>query len=92
MAYKTHLFVCTNSPDRPEKCGSKGAENLRRRIKEKCFEKYGKEVRVNASGCLGHCEKGIAAVVYPKGEWLFELKETDDQKLLDLVENFQIPD
>ncbi len=26
-------------------------------------------VRVNASGCLDACERGVAAVVYPEGTW-----------------------
>lgn len=89
MSYKTHLFVCTNSPDNPKKCGSRGSEEMRRRVKEACSQKYGRDVRVNASGCLGFCERGIAAVAYPAGEWLLDLTSNDDQKLLDLVDKTQ---
>lgn len=86
MSYKTHLFVCTNSPDNPKKCGSKGAEDLRRRLKETCGAKYGKTVRINASGCLGYCERGIAAVIYPEGQWLLDLNNDDDQKIQEAVD------
>ena len=74
-AYKTHLFVCTNSPEREGKCGHKGSEELRQAIKEKCRTAFGKEVRVSSSGCLGFCERGIAAVVYPKTDWHLDLKK-----------------
>jgi (2Fe-2S) ferredoxin len=89
--YKNHLFVCTNSPGKEGKCGSKGAENLRSSLKEKCRTEFGKDVRVNASGCLGYCEKGIAAVIYPKGEWFLELKETDETQLLEALRKLQNP-
>lgn len=87
MTYRTHLFICTNSPQNLNKCGSKGAEELRQKVKAACQEKYGKEIRINASGCLGHCEKGIAAVAYPKGQWLFELNKLDEEKLMTLVQD-----
>ena len=58
---------------------------MRRQVKEACSKEYGKSVRVNASGCLGYCEHGIAAVVYPAGEWLLDLEKTDGPKLVDLV-------
>lgn len=87
--YKTHLFICTNSPDRSGKCGSKGSEALRAELKDKCRSEFGKEVRVNSSGCLGYCEHGIAAVVYPAGEWLLDLQKTDGELLLQKVREHQ---
>lgn len=87
--YKTHLFICTNAPNKEGKCGSKGAEDLRRDVKEICKDKFGKDVRVNASGCLGYCERGIAAVVYPAGEWLFDLNKKDVDALVHKVEDHQ---
>jgi (2Fe-2S) ferredoxin len=63
---------------------------MRRRLKDTCFKKYGKDVRINASGCLGYCERGIAAVVYPSGQWLLDLTNQDDQKLLDAVDESQL--
>jgi predicted metal-binding protein len=83
--YKAHLFVCTNSPDRPEKCGSKNSEEIRKHLKEACRTEFGKSVRVSSSGCMGHCERGIVAVVYPQNEWLFDLTQNDSAKVLDKV-------
>lgn len=87
--YKTHLFICTNSPDKEGKCGHKGSENLRKELKDSCRKEFGKEVRVNSSGCLGYCEHGIAAVIYPDGEWLLDLKEKDAQFVLEKVREHQ---
>jgi predicted metal-binding protein len=75
---KCHLFICTNSPNKPNKCGSKNAELLRQKIKDTCKEKYSadvaSEIRINSAGCLGQCERGIAAVMYPEGQWFYDLK------------------
>lgn len=85
MSFKAHLFICTNAPDKEGKCGSKGSEEMRRRLKEQCRTLYGKDVRVNASGCLGFCERGIAAVIYPQNHWLLDLTSQNDAELLDAV-------
>lgn len=88
MSYKTHVFVCTNAPDKPGKCGHKGGEELRQNLKKKCSEHFSKdEVRVNASGCLGYCEQGLAAVVYPQKEWRLNLKKEDVDVLFNLTQN-----
>ncbi|PIS10836.1 MAG: 2Fe-2S ferredoxin [Bdellovibrio sp. CG10_big_fil_rev_8_21_14_0_10_47_8] len=84
--YKQHLFICTNSPDREGKCGSKGSEELRLALKQRCGKEFGKDVRVNASGCLGHCERGIAAVLYPQGEWFLDLAKEDQEVLFRAVQ------
>lgn len=82
--YKTHLFICTNSPDKPGKCGNKNSEALRREVKEAC-KQFGKDVRINASGCLGPCERGINAVLYPDVKWFYELTDKDAGLLVDAV-------
>lgn len=87
--YKAHLFVCTNSPDKPNKCGSKGSEEMRKSLKEKCNQIYATDVRVNASGCLGYCEQGIAAVLYCEGQdpqWRLNLTSNDGDQLFKLVQ------
>jgi (2Fe-2S) ferredoxin len=78
-----HLFICTNGPDKVGKCGSKKAEELRRELKEKVSqEPWSAKCRVNASGCLGQCESGIAAVIYPEKKWYFGLSHHESEKLL----------
>ena len=86
MAYKTHLFICTNGPDKEGRCGSKGSEDLRKNLKDRCKQAFGKDVRINSSGCLGHCEQGIAAVLYPKGQWFFDLSKKEDDLLFKAVQ------
>lgn len=85
---KSHLFICTNGPDKEGKCGHKRSEQMRRTLKERCAaEPWGKDIRINSSGCLGECEQGIVAVMYPLTQWYFELKDTDGETLFQAVKN-----
>jgi (2Fe-2S) ferredoxin len=88
--YECHVFVCTNKREKGrESCGTKGSEELRSQLKAWAFQKYGKKVRINTSGCLDFCEKGIVTVIYPAGEWhmnlttdsLEELKKAISEKM-----------
>lgn len=83
----THLFVCTNDkgPGK-QSCGAKNAGELRTNLKSICREKNLSGVRINAAGCLGKCELGIAAVLYPEGQWFDSLKPQDTLVLLEAVE------
>jgi (2Fe-2S) ferredoxin len=84
MSYKKHLFICTNgNPDDPKKCASKGALELHAQVKEMACQDFNpKEVRINRSGCLGYCEKGITAVLYPDSRWFYELTPKSESLLL----------
>jgi (2Fe-2S) ferredoxin len=89
--FQAHLFVCTNDRGpgaKRESCGHKGAEKLREQVKAACRDRgFPKgSVRINSAGCLDQCEKGIAAVLYPSGEWFLGLNETNVDKLVDAVE------
>jgi predicted metal-binding protein len=80
LNYDIHCFVCTkcspggkdNCP--PKDCGQQLRDDLKQMAKSHSFKHT---VRVNAAGCLGHCEKGLNAVIYPQAEWHSELKATD---------------
>ncbi len=80
--YECHVFVCTNKKEGRECCADKGAAALRDQLKIWAKEKYGKRVRVNNSGCLDFCSKGIASVIYPDGDWIMNLtsQSLDDLK------------
>ncbi len=87
MSYQVHFFICTNGVTNPEKCGSKDAEEIHAQLKKKCsplFDK--KQLRINKSGCLGHCEKGVVAVIYPHNQWFFNLKLSDIDFLFSNIE------
>ncbi|MBI3543623.1 MAG: (2Fe-2S) ferredoxin domain-containing protein [Deltaproteobacteria bacterium] len=78
--YEAHLFICTNRREKGECCASKGSAELRDKLKalvKSAHPEWKGRVRVNASGCLGHCEQGITAVLYPEGKWLTGLQATD---------------
>ncbi|MEW6056294.1 MAG: (2Fe-2S) ferredoxin domain-containing protein [Bdellovibrionota bacterium] len=71
-----HLFICTNKKEKGECCALKGSEALRDELKKRSKDPsrgWAGKVRVNASGCLGHCKEGITAVLYPEGKWFTHL-------------------
>lgn len=81
--YDAHLFICTNRRDpgpdgkpRPS-CAQRNAEALRDAVKAAAAKRFsGQAFRVNASGCLGACDEGIAAVCYGSssgGRWQLSL-------------------
>lgn len=87
--FKAHLFVCTNDRGagaRRESCGPKGADALRGKVKEMCKARGIKGVRINSSGCLDQCERGMVAVLYPQGEWFEDIRPDDAEALVDAVE------
>ncbi len=82
--FDAHLFVCTHQREVGESCGEKNSAELRDAVKKICQTKLadsGLRVRVNSSGCLGACSEGIAAVLYPQGEWHLSLKSSDGASL-----------
>lgn len=82
---EAHLFVCTNSREKGKSCAGSGSVELRNKLKNLCQDpakNWHGRVRVNTAGCLGRCEQGIAAVLYPKGQW-FENLGADDTAVLE---------
>lgn len=69
-----HLFICTNLREGArDSCAARGSVALRdaaKAMSQQPERGWKGRVRINASGCLGRCEQGIAAVLYPQGEWL----------------------
>lgn len=89
--FKAHLFLCGNDRGpgaKRESCCNKGAAELRERVKEACRARNLPKgsFRINHAGCLDACEQGIAAVIYPSGEWFFGLGPDDAEKLASAVE------
>jgi predicted metal-binding protein len=87
--YKCHLFICTNTKEKGSSCGPKSSVQLRLDLKKRMEEKYPDKkhlFRINASGCLSLCEKGINCVSYPSGKWLNGLSYSESD--LDKLEAF----
>lgn len=75
------IFVCTHK--RPDGhptpcCANRGGKQLREELRQKVRD-AGKEmeVKVFASGCLGACGQGPAALRYPDGEYVLGITPED---------------
>jgi NADH:ubiquinone oxidoreductase subunit E len=85
---KAHVFICTNHHPEKETCGAKGAQALRDNLKKRFKDDKtidSSQVRINSAGCLGKCAEGIACVIYPEGEWITRVSESDELKLFELI-------
>ena len=82
-SYQAHAFICTAVKEGRESCGAKGSAELRDRLKKwvKGSSLEGR-VKITASLCLGHCERGISVVIYPAGQWYFQVNKDSDFELI----------
>lgn len=92
MSYYTrHIFFCNNKREDGTACCSQfGAEAFYHYVKDKCRDegKLGKgKIGVSESHCLGRCEFGPVAVVYPDNIWyqMIDKKDLDDIIIKHLV-------
>ena len=78
-----HVFVCTNKKQGNECCADKGAEEFRKKLKEKfkAHPTLSKKIRINSAGCLDRCGEGIAISIYPQNQWLLNCKAKDIDSL-----------
>lgn len=71
--YRHHLLICTNRRDDPARpgCGAQGGEEAFQQAKAalRAAGHKAQGVQVSRTGCLGRCELGPVAVVYPDGIW-----------------------
>jgi len=86
--FKAHLFICTNDRGSEGKmsCARRGSQKLRDEVKALCRNKKLESVRINNSGCLGPCERGISSVIYPQADWHLDLKSEDAAILVTALE------
>lgn len=92
---QAHLFICTHRRVNGVSCAGRGSEKLREEVKAACKASLKSEspasptgtipFRINSAGCLGRCEEGITAVLYPEGEWFTGLKPEDGERLIQVV-------
>jgi (2Fe-2S) ferredoxin len=85
--YERHVFVCTNArpPDHPRGCcGAKGSVEIRELMKAAVKARgLAGRVRVNASGCLDFCERGVSIVVYPEAVWYARVTAADVDEIVE---------
>ena len=85
--HSKHVFICVKEKEAGVCCGGRGSNELAKKLKKWARDEGLKpDVRVNYSLCLGQCEKGIAIVKYPKGEWLLDVKTDDFEKVKAFIE------
>ena len=79
--FGTTLFVCTHQ--RPEGhpkpcCGRQGGPQLREELRQMVRDEgLEGQVKIFASGCLGVCERGPAALRFPDGEYMLGIQPED---------------
>ena len=91
-------------PEGKQSCQPKGAEEVLRQLKEweKAYKERAQSgsstgdpspknlprIRVNKSGCLNFCSRGVAVAVYPKGDFCLQIEatETSVQKVVQRLE------
>lgn len=83
---KAHLFICTNTKKDGSGCGPINPDQLVDELKTWIKESNLKDrLKVSRSGCLGHCQEGIAAVCYPQSNWFTKLTTKDGGALKELL-------
>ncbi|MBI5012232.1 MAG: (2Fe-2S) ferredoxin domain-containing protein [Methylocystis sp.] len=91
--FRRHVFVCVNSRDGRSACEDHGAKEALAKVKEALkalpFAKRD-GVRLSQSGCLGQCEHGPVAVVYPGGKWISY--SSTDELIRFVLEAIEAPD
>jgi len=87
MPFAAVAFVCTHKrPDGHPKpcCADRGGAALRQKLREMAAERgLEGQVAIFASGCLGACQAGPAALSFPDGTYSLDVKEQDLPALLD---------
>ncbi len=85
--FERHVFVCTNErpPEHPRGCcAGRRAADVRDYLKERVkVLKLKPRVRINAAGCLDHCEHGVTMVVYPEAVWYAFVTREDVDEIVD---------
>jgi (2Fe-2S) ferredoxin len=84
--YTRHIFFCNNiREDGKSSCSQLGAKQMYNYAKGKCRNESligeGK-IGVSESRCLGRCESGPVAVVYPDNIWYQYIDEEDIDEII----------
>ncbi len=84
--YRYHMFFCTHQREEGACCARMGGQQMRDfakgRIKELGLNGPG-GVRINNAGCLGRCDEGPVAVVYPGETWYTYIDQEDVAEIIE---------
>lgn len=101
--FRHHVFFCCNQrPPGDSCCADHHAAELQTHAKERiaALGLKGKGgIRINKAGCLGRCDDGPVAVVYPDNVWYTYVNREDIDEIIDehlvhgrIVSRLQLPD
>lgn len=84
--YLRHIFFCGNvRADNTPCCSRQGGKDMYRYAKDKCRAEgslgAGK-IGVSESRCLGRCERGPIALVYPDNIWYQYIDKADIDEII----------
>jgi (2Fe-2S) ferredoxin len=83
---KAHLFICCRNRQNKACCAEKNAEELVKNLKLWTkSNKINDSIKVSQSSCLGLCEDGITACLYPQNQWFTRLELKDEEKLKEIL-------
>ena len=85
MFYKKHMFFCTNIKKDGTGCGKICSQDMQSLAKKQlqATDNWGEgKIRVSKSACLGRCELGPVAVVYPEGIWYTYIDQQDVEEII----------
>ena len=89
---KHHIFICCRDKQGKACCAEKGAEKLAEGLKKWVKSEGLKgQIKVTKSLCLGHCEDGITACIYPENQWYTHLKPKDEDQLKQILTDLLTP-
>jgi len=84
--YQRHIFFCNNVKNGEQCCSQFGAKDIYSFAKFKIRNQglLGKEkFGVSESRCLGRCESGPVAVVYPDNVWYQYIDQDDVNEIIE---------
>lgn len=84
--YQRHIFFCNNlRADKQICCSQFGAKSMYQYAKDKCRREgllgEGK-IGISESRCLGRCQNGPVALVYPDNIWYHYIDQDDIDQII----------
>lgn len=81
-----HLFICCRSKQGKPCCAEKDAQELVQNLKTWTKKNETQQhIKISQSSCLGHCENGITACLYPQNRWFTGLSLDSEEDLKSLL-------
>lgn len=85
--FQYHVFVCENQrplEDPKGCCASKGGSEVLARLRELVKGAgLNSKIRINSSGCMANCARGVTVVVYPDDVWYSAVRTEDADEILE---------